>query len=115
MNGPSQAQHRRMHALWRNAGVESRADRLALTGAIVGRQLASSNELTALEALDVVDYLTRLDRAGELAARAAAYLAEHRPVEPAAPDPAPVFEADGGEFALFVVEPVAAPRPRWDL
>ena len=35
MNGPTQEQHRHMHALWRLAGVTNREDRLALTGAIM--------------------------------------------------------------------------------
>jgi hypothetical protein len=113
MTGPSQPQHRNMHRLWRIAEVPDRADRLALTGAIVGRTLASSNELTATEALDVIDYLSRLADAGQLAERARAWLAEHRPApaEPAGPEPVLVDDA----FALFAVEPVATARPRWDL
>ncbi len=99
-----------MHRLWNLAGITSRDDRLALTGAIVGRQLASSNELTSIEALDVVDYLTRLDRAGQLADRAASWLATRRRAE----QPEPVL-VDGGAFALFDVAPPEPARPRWDL
>jgi hypothetical protein len=93
-----------MHMLWRRAQVVDRADRLALTGAIVGRQLGSSNELTSIEALDVTDYLERLDRAGELADRAAAWLAAHRPAEPDPPDEPEVLDAGDGALALFAVD-----------
>lgn len=78
MTGPSQAHHRAMHRFWHLAGITDRADRLALTGQIVGRHLASSNELTAIEALDVVDYLDRLHESGDLADRAAGWLARYR-------------------------------------
>jgi hypothetical protein len=77
-DGPSLAQHRRMHRLWHRAGVLDRDDRLALTGAIVRRRLATSNELTEAEAAEVIGYLDRLDQAGTLAARAAGWLTEHR-------------------------------------
>lgn len=69
MTGPSPSQHRRMRALLDLAGVHDRPERLALTGAIVGRAIGSLNELTAIEALDVIDYLTRLNEAGELVDR----------------------------------------------
>lgn len=78
MTGPSQAHHRAMHRFWHLAGITDRADRLALTGQIVGRHLATSNDLTAVEALEVVDYLARLHESGELADRAADWLARYR-------------------------------------
>lgn len=77
---PTRWQHRRMHALWRSAEITDRADRLALTGAIVGRRLSTSNALTMAEADRVIEYLTGKDNAGLLAEAAARWLAEHRPV-----------------------------------
>jgi hypothetical protein len=103
MTGPTQPQHRNMHRLWRIAEVPDRSDRLALTGAIVGRQLASSNELTAIEALDVIDYLSRLAQAGQLAERARAFLEQHRPPKPV-PAPEPELVEVGGDLALFAVD-----------
>lgn len=75
MTGPTVPQHRAMHALWRQAGVLDRADRLALTGAVVGRELASSNDLTAAEADQVIAYQWRLHDDGRLASTARTYLA----------------------------------------
>lgn len=69
-----------MHRLWRLAGVTERRDRLALTGAIVGRSLATSDELTLAEATAVLRYMRRLDRANQLAGKAAAWLANNRSV-----------------------------------
>lgn len=76
---PMPAQHRRMHVLWRLAGVTDRADRLALTAAIVGRQLVTSNDLEEWEAAGVIRYMQRMADRGELAGRAAAWLARNRP------------------------------------
>jgi len=77
-NGPAPAQHRKMHALWKVAGVTDRGDRLALTGQIVGRELATSNDLDSRDANAVIEYLVQLDEAGVLASKAAGWLAEHR-------------------------------------
>lgn len=68
-----------MHVLWRSAGVADRADRLALTTAIVGRPLVTSNDLEDWEAAIVVRYMQRMDDRGELAGRAAEWLAHNRP------------------------------------
>jgi hypothetical protein len=79
MSGPTQAQHRRMHVYWRKADVTDRADRLALTSAIVGRPLNSSSEMTEDEAVWVIHYLRDLDDSGSLAVKADAWLAaQHR-------------------------------------
>lgn len=77
VTGPTTEQHRRMHLYWRRARVADRGDRLALTGAIVGRPLATSDELTREEATAVLRYLRRLDDTNTLAGKAAAWLAEH--------------------------------------
>lgn len=74
MTGPSQSQHARMHVLWALANVHTRPERLALTGAIVSRTLATSNDLTSIEALDVIDYMSRLHQSGELVDRAVWWL-----------------------------------------
>lgn len=76
--GPSVAQHRRMHVLWRLAGVGARADRLLLTAAIVGRPLATSSDLSEREAARVIRYMEALDHLGELRSKAAEWLAAHR-------------------------------------
>ncbi|HEY0640262.1 MAG TPA: hypothetical protein VGD67_21745 [Pseudonocardiaceae bacterium] len=69
MSSPTRQQHRAMHLLWRRAGVTSRADRLALTSAVVRRPLSSSAELTEGEAGTVLAYMEELDRKpGRLAA-----------------------------------------------
>jgi hypothetical protein len=75
---PSRAQHRRMHALWRQAGITGvtrRADRLALTAALIGRPITSSNELTVGEADMAIEYMQRLDDEGLLADRVGTWLA----------------------------------------
>jgi hypothetical protein len=56
----TEAQHRRMHALWRDlgfAGEANRGVRLDVTGKLVGRQLDSSAELTEREADLVIEAL----------------------------------------------------------
>ena len=78
MNGPTQEQHRHMHALWRLAGVTNREDRLALTGAIVGRALATSSDLTTRDADTIIEYMRVNADSGLLADKAAAWLAAHR-------------------------------------
>lgn len=107
MTGPSRGQHRAMHRLWNIAAVPDRADRLALTGAIVGRTLASSNELTAIEALEVIDYLSRLAADGRLADRAREWLDAHRPAPAPEPEVEPEVEVEvdeNGDLALFAVD-----------
>lgn len=74
MTTPSQKQHRAAHRLWHLAGVVDRAERLALTAAIVHRPLTTSSDLTSIEALEVVDYMQCLHDAGELHDRAAWWL-----------------------------------------
>lgn len=76
---PTAAQHRRMHVMWRLAGVADRADRLALTSAIVGRALVTSSDLEEWEAAGVIRYMQRMDDRGELAWRAAEWLSRNRP------------------------------------
>lgn len=77
MSGPTPAQHRRMHVLWRLAGVTDRADRLALTAAIVGRVLVTSNDLKDWEAAGVIRYMQGLDDRGALYSTAQRWLAGH--------------------------------------
>lgn len=75
MTGPSVVQHRRMHALWRKAGVTARHDRLALTAAAIGHQVTSSSDLTEFEATLLTRYMARLDDAGVLRSQVEAWLA----------------------------------------
>ena len=77
---PTPAQHRRMHVLWRLAGVADRADRLALTAIAAGRPLVTSNDLAEREAAVLITYMQELDDRGELFARAQAWLARYRAV-----------------------------------
>lgn len=76
-HGPTQAQHRRMHALWRTAGVTTRADRLALTTAVTGRAITTSAQLTPAEADRLITYMTELDQAGSLRDTVARWLSTH--------------------------------------
>lgn len=78
--GPTEAHHRRMHALWNEARVAGRENRLALTSAIVGRRLTSSDDMTPAEARRVIAYMDQLQRTGTLAAKASAFLASSREV-----------------------------------
>lgn len=65
--GPSEKQHSRMHALWRQAGFEKDRDgRLAFTSEIIGRPIESSSELTG-------------DDADKVIARLAAYVKSNTP------------------------------------
>ncbi|WP_207945085.1 AAA family ATPase [Actinomadura rubrisoli] len=59
--GPAEEiQHRRMHALWREAGdFEDRLDRLTYTSEILGRQITTSSELTGADAEQVIAALQR--------------------------------------------------------
>ena len=78
MAGPTQAQHRWMHVLWRLAGVTSRVDRLALTSRAVGRRLVSSTEMTEGEAAQLIHYMRGLDDRGALYSSAQGWLATVR-------------------------------------
>lgn len=51
-------QHRRMHALWRDAGIADRDERLAYTAEWIGREVESSKELTAGDADRLIAKLT---------------------------------------------------------
>jgi hypothetical protein len=51
------AQHKHMHALWREAGMTDRDDRLRFTAEIIGRPVASSKELTGRDADAVITRL----------------------------------------------------------
>ncbi|MCF7550988.1 hypothetical protein [Pseudonocardia sp. WMMC193] len=80
MSGPTRYQHRRMHALWKVAQVQDRDDRLRLTSAIIGRPLATSNELTERDADRVIDYMAAVDDEGPgaLAVKASRWLDQQR-------------------------------------
>lgn len=77
-------QNKMMHALFREAEVEDRADRLYLTGVILGRELASSAEMTVADATVVIDTLARLQssgHAGGLSGAVTDLINEHEVVE----------------------------------
>lgn len=48
-----------MHALFKEIGVEDRADRIEKTGTIIGRLVSSSSELSLTEAATLLDALTK--------------------------------------------------------
>ncbi|MEC4763816.1 hypothetical protein VT930_11945 [Mycobacterium sherrisii] len=50
-------QHRMLHALFHDAGVADRDERLAITSQIVGRAVNTSTELTLAEASNLIDEL----------------------------------------------------------
>lgn len=56
------AQNRKMHALFRNANVKEREDRLIITGHILGYRLETSNGITVGEATKVIDTLTEWEQ-----------------------------------------------------
>lgn len=56
-DGVSQAQIRKLGALFREAGMTERANALAYTATVIGREVASRNELTKDEASRVIDAL----------------------------------------------------------
>ncbi|MDQ2628391.1 MAG: hypothetical protein M3Y90_15535, partial [Actinomycetota bacterium] len=60
----SAAQNRKMHALFREAQITERADRLAVTSAILGFQLDTSAHLTLSEANTLIDTLERWKQDG---------------------------------------------------
>lgn len=53
----SQAQRAKLHAAYRDAGITDRAKKLNYAIAVIGRDIASSAELTKAEAGDVIDAL----------------------------------------------------------
>ena len=61
----STAQNRKMHALFRDADITDRDDRLAVTGHILGYSLESSSGMTKPEATKLIDTLERWASAGE--------------------------------------------------
>lgn len=56
----TEAQRKKMHACFNEAGIGDRPDRLSYASAIVGRELTSSNELDRTETGAVIDALERL-------------------------------------------------------
>lgn len=91
--GPTDAQHRRMHALWRDldyAGDENRANRLDITGRILQREVTTSKELSEADA-DVV--ITALENRKKSSRRQASPPAAAAPEQPAAAAPAPQAKA----------------------
>lgn len=58
----TQAQHKHMHALWNSGGISDREERLAITGVLIGRTVASSSDLTAAEADRVIARLREHDK-----------------------------------------------------
>lgn len=60
----STAQNRKMHALFREAEVTDRADRLYVTGLLLDRDLDTSKGLTSADAQSVIDALLRLKEGG---------------------------------------------------
>jgi hypothetical protein len=58
---PSQAQNRKMHALFRDAGITDRDDRLTLTSELLGFTINSSSAMTKSDANKVIDALENAD------------------------------------------------------
>jgi hypothetical protein len=62
----TEPQMKALQAGFKNLGITDRADRLAMTRAIIGRQIDSANDLYRLEASVVIDELmTRKTRAAQ--------------------------------------------------
>lgn len=78
---PTRYQHRRMHALWRTAGLQGpdrRPDRIRLTARFVARpELISSDQLTEDQADRLIEYMAGLDRDGRLATVVATWLVQN--------------------------------------
>lgn len=53
----NEQQHRHMHALFRDLSITDRGERLRLTGEAVGREVASSKDLSGLEADRLIEEL----------------------------------------------------------
>lgn len=78
-------QSKRLHATFRDAGIEDRDARLAVVRQVLSRDVASSNELTKAEAATLIDTLAELHNDGALVELVASLTGQ-----PAAePDPAP--------------------------
>jgi hypothetical protein len=71
---PTAAQNRKMHALFREAEITERDDRLRLTSIITGRDMVTSASLTKAEASVLIDQMDGWAEDGGLAERAAALL-----------------------------------------
>ena len=54
-------QRAKLHAMFRDAGIEDRADRLAYCGGVLGRDVPTSTDLTMAEASQVIDHLGQYD------------------------------------------------------
>lgn len=61
----STAQNRKMHALFRDAAITDREDRLAVTGHILGYTLGSSSGITKTEASKLIDTLEHWATTGD--------------------------------------------------
>ena len=71
---PTPAMNRKMHALFREADITERDDRLRLTGIVIGRDISTSNGLTHAEASSLIDQLEKWNEDGHLADHVAAIL-----------------------------------------
>ena len=58
--GITRPQSAKLHALFNANGLADRAERLAYTSGLIGRDIATSNELTRDEASRLIDHLERL-------------------------------------------------------
>lgn len=84
---PSAAMNRKMHALFRDAGLTDRDDRLTVTGHILGYRLDTSANLTKTEAMRIIETLDgwaqhhELEREVTEILNAATLAAEGQPTE----------------------------------
>lgn len=72
---PTEPQRKKMHALFRDAKITAREDRIALTSAIIGRTIDSSSDLTKREAGVLIDRLDGWAADGTLPEKAAQTIA----------------------------------------
>jgi hypothetical protein len=63
---PTAAMNRKMHALFRDANVTDRDDRLTVTSSILGFELTTSASLTHSEGMKLIDTLEKWSQSGEL-------------------------------------------------
>jgi hypothetical protein len=84
--GVTSAQLKKLGAAMRDRGITDRSDALAFVSDVIGRDVASRNELSRHEASLVIDELERL--AADDAAPAAPAVDDPGPSEPPLPDPA---------------------------